>query len=1249
MQSGGSVSLVGDGIFIIKSLEADDSGNKIQYGTNTKGSLLINSGKGDIDIDLKNNPQSRTDFSGIYISDENAESSFITEGNLNIDMVNSAQSGKNFSGIYAKNNSMQKIKTGKNLELNLIDNGQSKNFLEGIYAQNSNITIETGGSLGINIENNTAPRNQLRAITAQNRGYIDINSGGDLNINIQSPAVLSGNGVRGILVWTDSQIDIQAKNINITGNVFNTAISAVKVYGGALNIKNTSNLSIDLMQKKGTHLGGIEATELAVQNESGRPTLDIDLAGDMKINLTGDEVEREIHGINVVGKQSETANLKTAGNTEININGKGTSGKAVAVLLEGYPAEEAADTKLIQFNMQAQNLLTNVIADSNAYGIYGYTQGADRKARGSITSIGQTDINVNTRSADKEAVGIRFENMDENKNSAHTQLDIKSGSLHVKAHNDSGGNAAGVKVNSKGNAVLVNIVSQNDNTVEADDLGILADGEKAYTTLTSQNGSNTVSVGKDKAVRAANGGTVHLAAVRNNITGMVEADGDGSSVDLFNAINNKIMVNEANTLSAADIVSAVHAADGGTVNITGEENIIAEAGALNGRKGRLLFTEAGSINLWGTGRLSASQFAMAAGNSDKDSDKNAVINFAYGANSFIMGDIAAGRNGTVTIVPQTQNGGLNLQGDIFAVNGGSVIADLGKNTVYTGRADDFMDINANANHGSDIYKQNYSDYVAQKGKINLTLGENSRWNVTGQSWVNQINSDNATIDLISANTNRNTNAHTLTVGTMKGDATFKMSLDRNRGISDMLYFKKADGTYNIDVVDAVTTGDMYANELDGLRFATVGKASNVKFKAYTQDAGVLNVEYEVGTDKYADNKENSVYNSAKLNTDKPGMRAVDELFTENEAAPENTARARLARSAENADIPAGTDKADSGNVTETTNFKLIARTDIENPPNLERHLSDVGKAVLDMSHANYSQAIYLDRLNKRMGEARYLEEDKEGLWVRLIHDKTDKDIGFKIASNTYELGYDRIHDCKDGKGYHRRGAALSYTDGNTSYDEVIGKGETNRKGILLYDAWFGNKGHYTDYVAKWGHLENSFDVYTKSRGEKVSGEYDNNVYSFSAEWGYKDKLNDKGWYLEPQLQMQLAHVTGADYTTSQGSKVSADSINSLIGRAGFRLGKDFNTDEADKKSTFYLKADILHEFLGGQDVTVLDRTTDGVERTIGHDNGGTWYTIGLGFSTMLSDNSFAFLDVEKVFGNDNNGSYQINGGVQWEL
>ena len=160
----------------------------------------------------------------------------------------------------------------------------------------------------------------------------------------------------------------------------------------------------------------------------------------------------------------------------------------------------------------------------------------------------------------------------------------------------------------------------------------------------------------------------------------------------------------------------------------------------------------------------------------------------------------------------------------------------------------------------------------------------------------------------------------------------------------------------------------------------------------------------------------------------------------------------------------------------------------------------------------------------------------------------------------------------------------------------------------------------------------------KSTGEKITGDYSNNVFSVSAEYGKKNDMG-KGWYFEPQAQLQLARVTGADYVTSQGTKVSLDGINSLIGRAGFRLGRDLN-----ESSTVYVKADLLHEFLGEQGISATD-ITGTLNET--YENKGTWYDVGFGFATAMGKNSYAFMDFEKSFGNDNDETYQINAGVQW--
>ena len=295
-----------------------------------------------------------------------------------------------------------------------------------------------------------------------------------------------------------------------------------------------------------------------------------------------------------------------------------------------------------------------------------------------------------------------------------------------------------------------------------------------------------------------------------------------------------------------------------------------------------------------------------------------------------------------------------------------------------------------------------------------------------------------------------------------------------------------------------------------------------------------------------------------------------------------------------------------------------------------------------MSRANYKNAIYMDRLNKRLGEARYINgEDDEGMWVRLRHDRIGHSGEFRSMNTMYELGYDKKQECDNGT--RRVGMAIDYMRGSTSYSDIIGKGETKRYGLWLYDTWLGDKGHYADYVLKWGHLSNDFDIRDKNSLEDITGDYSNNVFSVSAEYGKKNDMGNN-WYFEPQAQLQLARVTGADYTTTtQNTKVSVEGINSLIGRAGFRLGKDFGTE---KQSTFYIKADLLHEFLGDQTITATDATGTLREE---YENRGTWYDVGFGFATQMSKNSYAFMDFEKSFGNDNDETYQINAGMQWSF
>ena len=627
--------------------------------------------------------------------------------------------------------------------------------------------------------------------------------------------------------------------------------------------------------------------------------------------------------------------------------------------------------------------------------------------------------------------------------------------------------------------------------------------------------------------------------------------------------------------------------------------------------------------------------------------------------NFLQGDIIAfgaeaNKNANINLITKSA---LAYEGDALAANGGEVNVVLGNYSNWSGRADDYQDA---ADAGwlaahTDSLETKFDGKVNGSGIVNVTMGERSFWNVTGQSWITKLTSNNSYIIL----NGEETGGHALHIGEVDGSNTFVMNV-RPTETGDMLYVKNGtNATQNLvinnaqEVLDNMDVGD-------AVRFATVANAGGgfndgefvdmpdtgaiQTFGNSTRiaDAGMFNVDFDIVYKNYNEKMDgdladkdgtssleeiNDVYNGGEFSEEKPGSDYVDEVYG---GKTEGTATNSLV-------------KADVEDITGAANAYIV-RTGVT-----KENLSDAGQTIVNMSRANYKNAIYMDRLNKRLGEARYINgEDDQGMWVRLRHDRighsgefrsmnTMYESGeFRSMNTMYELGYDVKQDCDNGE--RRLGFAVDYMRGSTSYSDIVGKGETKRYGLWLYDTWLGDKGHYADYVLKWGHLSNDFDIFAKTSGENITGDYSNNVFSASAEYGRKKDIGND-WYFEPQAQLQLARVTGADYVSSQDTKVSVDGINSLIGRAGFRLGKDLG-----ERSTVYVKADLLHEFLGDQTITASDAT--GTFRET-YENKGTWYDVGFGFATAMGKNSYAFMDFEKSFGNDNDETYQINAGVQW--
>ncbi|NJE28831.1 autotransporter outer membrane beta-barrel domain-containing protein [Megamonas funiformis] len=766
----------------------------------------------------------------------------------------------------------------------------------------------------------------------------------------------------------------------------------------------------------------------------------------------------------------------------------------------------------------------------------------------------------------------------------------------------------------------------NLNTVNADNIvyvdnGYGISGNNSAINIDSQSGNNSIEVAKGIAIKANNGSNISLNA--NKGQNNIKASDTAISVNKNN-IDKDIATTSTNTIikitgkdNIINATTAINNINGGNVEIIASENnsidglihaknkantkIQGKVNYLKNDNGQsIIWADDGTIDITGTSIIQAnSQQVALLANNDMNNLNQGIITASFGQNSVIKGDIIAKDNGLIKLNVSNSNddvSGLIIDGNILAENQGNISLDIGNNSLITGNINDYSYL-------ADLNNQNLKQENLA-GNISIDFNNKSRWNVVRQSFISKINTkENNIIDMVGYNTENK--PHSLMVKEFNGDSNFVMNLNGNRQNTDMVYLNSGTGNYNVILANAVTKNDIGQN---GLRFATVGDKNKQVFKnAVAYNDGFFNIKYQIASEDYdVNNEENTLYNNSDnsdlLTENRPGNDIINNIFGNNEDA---------------------------------VNYKLV---NIE-----EKTLSNAGKTILNMTKANYDVAVFMGRLDKRMGDVHYLNKNDDGIWFRLRHDRIEKDLGYTVDGNMYELGYDKLFLRDDGQ--ERLGLAFDYMKGSTSYDDIAGKGNNSRKGIWLYDTWIGDDGHYSDYILKWGHLENDFEIAGTKKLNLIKGNYDNDVFSASAEYGYMKNLKND-WYITPQVQLQLAKVTGADYITNQNTNVHVDDIDSIISRAGFKLGRNFGDN---KKNTFYLKADVLREFLGEQFVSVKDVTSDNEYVGFKYDHSGYWYDVGFGFNIETKKDSYAFLDVERRFGNGNKNSYQINGGFYWAL
>ena len=1192
-------------------------------------------------------------------------------------------------GIYTKEQGVVNLNATNANNTVYVENGY------GISGNNSAININSQSG------NNSIEVAQGIAIEANNGSNISINANkGQNNIKANDTAIsVNKNNIDKDIanISTDTAVKITGKDniINATTAIDNIDDGNVEIIAsennsinGLVNVENKANTKIQgkvnyLKNDKDNAIESNNANVLVQGNENvieatkGISSID---KSEVKLQATDSNVIN-VKNFGIYTKEDGVVNLNAtnANNTVYVENGYGISGNNSAINIDsqsGNNSIEVIQGIAIEANngsnisVNANKGQNNIKASDTAISVNKNNIDKDITTISTDTAVkiaGKDNIINATTAIDNIDGGnveiIASENNSINglvhaENKANTKIQGKINYLKNDKDNAIESNNANVSVQGNENIIeatkgisnvnngTVNLQSTNSNIIKTKEYGVYTkensqvklnatnadnivyvdagygiSGNNSAININSQSGNNSIEVAQGIAVEVNNGSNISVNA--NKGQNNIKASDTAISVNKNN-IDKDIATTSTNTVvkvtgknNIINAITAIDNIDGGNVEIIASENnsinglVHAENKANTKIQGKVnylkndngqsvIWADDGTIDITGTSIIQAnSQQVALLANNDMNNLNQGVITASFGQNSVVKGDIIAKDNGLIKLNVSNSNddvSGLIIEGNILAENQGNISLDIGNNSLITGNINDYSYL-------ADLNNQNLKQENLA-GNISIDFNNKSRWNVVGQSFISKINTkENNIIDMVGYNTENK--PHSLMVKEFNGDSNFVMNLNGNRQNTDMVYLNSGTGNYNVILANAVTKKDIGQN---GLRFATVGDKNKQVFKnAVAYNDGFFNIKYQIASEDYdVNNEENTLYNNGDnsdlLTENRPGNNIINNIFGNNENA---------------------------------VNYKLV---NIE-----EKTLSNAGKTILNMTKANYDVAVFMGRLDKRMGDVHYLNKNDDGIWFRLRHDRIEKDLGYTVDGNMYELGYDKLFLRDDGQ--ERLGLAFDYMKGSTSYDDIAGKGNNSRKGIWLYDTWIGDDGHYSDYILKWGHLENDFEVFDTEKLNLIKGNYDNDVFSTSVEYGYMQNLKND-WYITPQVQLQLAKVTGADYTTNQNTNVHVDGIDSIIGRAGFKLGRNFGDN---KKNTFYLKADVLREFLGEQFVSVKDVTSDNEYVGFKYDHSGYWYDVGFGFNIETKKDSYAFLDVERRFGNGNKNSYQINGGFYWAL
>ena len=989
----------------------------------------------------------------------------------------------------------------------------------------------------------------------------------------------------GKISLTTSKVEINATGIGIQGTnwgsviVGNTDTQDVSISGASQGVKLTKGSRAE-----------ITGNQVKISNESKRTLIEISNSMNtakrpVQLNIKGKQIElkaaTKIIEANSKYKRAESfpkASVILGDDSTELLDMKGGSGISVA-----------NNTEIIG-NAKDINLVVN--STGNTYGVQ--TTGDEAKVQ--LTAKDNLLVDVGGSGA-KAVYSSSATSAKVNLAGNDVKIQAKGTDSPVYGVNSE----TGSNVSISGNTVEISTVGgENDSYGKIGSSAIYADESNIKVD------ANKVVVNTDKAKENA-------YAVYGNC---------GSHITVGKDENSEVQISSNSEGNAMGVVVATASTSATTaaasqVNIQGAKINVAAEGGPKARglyaqdQNEIIVGNAGSdIHISAKGEDAAGIIAIEHG-SVALNGQNAVIDVdgsKYSTGIHVQNNDMTDETNRATVNVNTENTKINAVTALSAMshsvlNVNSNLVTNGKNAILT-RGNSDVNINTDGKHTTQLNGDIVFNYDGDSSGTGIDSNVNVNLNGEGSSWTGNTKAewnsasgkpDEAKLAVSHMNLN-------VANGAQWNPTTIKSQNNETNGMENIAINNLAlnNGVVNLD-----------SNNFAG--------DNAVKIENLEGTGGTINT--------------NNVDNNISINS-----KAADMSLTVNGTKEVTDAIASGNADLQDlADVVKSNDKSAADSVTSDandiiggysaevdSNGKVVVNTvkTVENTTN---------RAISDM--ANISLMTWRQEnndMNKRLGELRD-SKGEHGAWARMARGESKYGSqNVKNQYNYYQVGYDEKLSVNPNWTV---GVALTRTEGTSTF--ARGTGENKHTGFAVYGSYLNDNGSFVDLIAKYARMDNDYSTIGAGVGD---ASYETNGYSLSAEYG-KRFTKDNGFWIEPQVELTYGTVGSVDYLTSKGARVHQDSVDSLVGRLGFSLGKDI------KQGNVYVRASYLYDFDGESKATMSGAGTASFEQ----DLGGGWWEVGVGTNLNLSDATHLYFDVEKTYGGNVVTPWQWNAGVRWSF